>query len=128
MPYEYFNPNPKKQRVDDCTIRALCKVTSKDWSDAYSMLCAEGLYLCDIPTSNYVLGMVLRSYGFDQCAMPSIYPSCTKVSEFAYRHDSGSYVLVTEEHVVSLIDGIYYDTADSGDETILYYFKRRENI
>ena len=126
MPYEYYQPNPKKQRVDDCAIRALCKVLSKEWGDVYSMLCSEGLHLCDIPTSNYVIGMVLRNYGYEQEMMPSTCPACTTVFGFTVNHPKGKYVLITEDHAVAVVDGIYYDTFDCGEELAICYYYERE--
>ena len=29
--YSYFNPNPNGRNVSDCTVRAICKATGKDW-------------------------------------------------------------------------------------------------
>ena len=45
MPYVFYNPNPKKHRVNDCSVRALCKVLRKEWADVYSMLCSDIAFL-----------------------------------------------------------------------------------
>ena len=44
--YSYFNPNPNGRNVSDCTVRAICKATGKDWGEAYLALCIQG-YLDD---------------------------------------------------------------------------------
>lgn len=124
MPYVYFNPNPLNNRVGDCSVRAVCKATEKDWEDAYISLCAEGLMLSDMPSANYVWGMVLHRNGFTEHIVPTICPNCISVNAFCEEHPEGTYVLATQNHVVAVVDGDYYDTWDSGDEIVLYYYKK----
>ena len=124
MAYVYFNDNPRNQRVGDCSVRAVSKATGKDWEEAYLGLCSEGLIYADMPSSNYVWGMFLRKYGYVQKTINSICPRCTTVAQFADEHPKGSYVLTCQNHVVTCIDGNYYDSWDSGDEIVLYYFEK----
>ena len=124
MAFVFFNPNPRNQRVGDCAVRAVAKALGKTWEDAFTALCAEAYELADMPSSNYVWGMLLRRYGFFQEMIPSICPKCTTVSQFAEEHPKGRYVLACTNHVVCVIDGDYYDTWDSGDEIVLYYFEK----
>ena len=42
--YSYFNPNPAGRNVSDCTVRAICKATGKDWGEVYLSLCIQGLF------------------------------------------------------------------------------------
>jgi hypothetical protein len=56
----------------------------------------------------------------------SICPLCVSVSQFAEEHPTGRYVLACQNHVVSVIDGDYYDSWDSGDEIVIYYFSKEE--
>ena len=126
MAYVFYNPNPKNQRVGDCAVRAVSKAIGKDWTDTYIGLCSEGLALRDMPSSNYVWGMFLRKYGFEEYMLPSVCPECTTVSKFAKEHRKGRYVLACQNHTVCVINGDYFDSWDSGDEVILYYFKKEE--
>lgn len=126
MAYVYFNNNPRGLSVGDCSVRAISKALGKDWEEAYIGLCAEGLNYCDMPSANYVWGMFLRRFGFEQKMIPSICPKCTTVSRFTEDHPKGRYVLACQNHVVCAIDGNYFDSFDSGDEIILYYFEREE--
>lgn len=123
MAFIPFNNNPYGNKVGDCAVRAVSKALGKSWEDAYSGLCAEGLKYGDMPSSNYVWGMYLRRYGFEQKMIPSICPRCTSVSRFAEDHPDGRFVLACQNHVVAVIDGDYFDSWDSGDEIILYYFE-----
>lgn len=124
MSYIHFNNNPRNAKVGDCSVRAVSKATGKSWEDAYVGLCSEGLIYADMPSANYVWGMYLRKYGFVQKMIDSVCPRCTTVSQFAEEHPYGCYVLTCQSHVVTCIDGDYYDSWDSGDEIVLYYFEK----
>lgn len=124
MPYVFYNPNPKNQRVGDCAVRAVSKAIGMDWVDTYIKLCSEGLIFKDMPNSNYVWGMFLKKYGFEEYMINSVCPNCVTVKEFAKDHKKGRYVLACQNHVVAVIDGDYYDTWDSGEEIVLYYYKK----
>ena len=124
MPFEFYNPNPKNQRVGDCAVRAISKAVGTDWQETYIALCAEGLALRDMPNSNYVWGMFLKKYGFEEHMISSVCPNCITVAEFAKDHPKGRYVLACQAHVVTVINGTYFDTWDSGNEIVLYYYKK----
>lgn len=124
MPYVYFLNNPKNKRVGDCVVRAVSKAVGQDWADAYIGLCAEGIALRDMPSSNYVWGMYLKKFGFEEHMIPSICPNCVTVSQFAEEHPKGRYVLGCQNHTVACIDGNYFDSWDSGSEIVLFYFKK----
>lgn len=124
MPYVFFNNNPKNLRVGDCAVRAVSKAINQSWQDAYIGLCAEGLAYKDMPSANYIWGMYLKKYGFEERMISSICPNCVTVSQFAKDHSKGRYVLACQNHVVTVIDGDYFDTWDSGNEIVLYYYKK----
>lgn len=125
MRYTYFNPNPKNARVGDCVIRAISCVTNKDWIEAYIDLCCYGIMLCDLPSANIVWGRYLHDKGFIKRIIPDICPDCYTVRRFAEEHEQGIYVLALNGHVVCVKDGgRYFDTWDSGDEVVLYYWEK----
>ena len=124
MPFVFFNSNPKNVRVGDCAVRAVSKAVGQDWTDAYIGLAAEGLALRDMPSANYVWGMYLKKYGFEEHMISSVCPNCVTVAEFAKNHPKGRFVLATQNHVVCVIDGNYFDTWDSGNEVVLYFFSK----
>lgn len=124
MPFIFYNPNPTNNRVGDCAVRAISKAVGQDWEEAYIGLCTEGLIFKDMPSSNYVWGNYLRKYGFEEETIPSICPECTTVAKFAEDHPKGRYVLATQNHVVATSGGNYFDSWDSGDEIVLFFFKK----
>ena len=124
MAFSFYNPNPKNARVGDCAVRAISKATNQSWQDVYVGLVAEGLALKDMPSANYVWGMYLKKFGFQDRVVASSCPECVTVSEFALSHPKGRYVLATQNHVVAVVDGDYFDTWDSGNEIVLYFFTK----
>ena len=127
MAFIYFNSNPRSLRVGDCAVRAMCKALGQEWEDAYAGLCSLGFSYADMPSSNFIWGMYLRRYGFEQKNIPSICPNCTTVGKFAEEHPEGTYVLACPSHVVCVDQGDIYDTWDSSDELVLYYFEKQED-
>ena len=125
--YIYFNPNPKRTRVGDCTIRAISKVLGKSWEDVYWDLCNEGFDQADMPSSNSVWGRYLRNHGYEKRIVPDTCPNCYTVSTLAEELPKGRYVFALDGHVVAVVNGCYFDTWDSGNEIPLYYWQKRSN-
>lgn len=124
MSFIETNNNPLKRTVGDCVIRALSQVTGRDWDTTYIGVITQGFALKDMPSSNNVWGWYLFENGFDRYAVPDTCPKCYTVKDFCRDHPDGTYVLATGSHVVAVIDGDYYDTWDSGEETPVYYWER----
>lgn len=121
--YIQYNANPSAQRVGDCTIRAMSKATGKEWEEVYLDTCLHGLMLHDMPSANHVWGDYLESIGYERYMVDK---RGYTVSQFATDHPKGSYILAISGHVVACVDGDYYDTWDSGDEIVVYYWKEVE--
>ena len=47
------------------------------------------------------------------------------LKEFSEEHTDGIYILALQGHVVCVIDGVYYDSWDSGREVPLYYWQKK---
>ena len=124
--YIRYNPNPDKKIVDDCVIRAICRITNKSWEYIYLDLCGEGLEVHDWPWRNYVWGRYLTKLGFESSLIPNMCPYCYTVRDFCKDHPYGDYILATGNHVIAVVDGDYYDVRDSGDEVPIYVWKRKE--
>ncbi len=120
--YKYFNPNPVTNTAGDCVIRAICAATGQPWRDVYNDLCSEGMKKGDWGSNNNVWGAYLKKIGFDRFIVPSICPDCYTIADFAADRPQGIYIVATGSHVVTVIDGDWYDTWDSGAKVPLYYF------
>lgn len=122
--YIPYNPNPANRRTDDCVIRAISKVLEIPWERAYIMLCVKGLETYDLPNSNNVWGSVLRDNGYVREIIPNTCPDCYTIDDFCRDNPIGTYVLGTGTHAVACIDGNYYDTWQSGEQTPIYVYRK----
>lgn len=119
--YIYKNLNPNKVIVGDCVVRAIAMALHQGWKETYLDLCYQGLTLCDMPSSNKVWKTYLQDRGFIIGIIPNTCPKCYTISEFATDNPIGTYILGTGTHAVTVIDGDYYDTWDSGAEVPIFY-------
>ena len=122
-----YNPNPVGLKVGDCVVRALSKALGQDWEQTYIDLCVEGCLRCDMPSANAVWGAYLRRKGFEREIIPNTCPECYTVENFCADHPNGTYILALDGHVVSVVDGQYFDTWQSGREVPIYYWHRKED-
>lgn len=123
-----YNPNPVGARVGDCAVRAVAKALNIDWETAFILIAKNGFVMGDIMASNNVWGSVLRENGFYRYTLPNDCPDCYTVKDFCQDHPKGMYVLGTTNHVVTVIDGNYYDSWDSGDEVPFYYWTKDKEV
>ena len=120
------NPNPEKRLVGDCVIRAIAILLDRSWEEIYEDIAVLGRQMYDMPSSNEVWSEYLYQHGYTRNVIPDTCPACYTVRRFCEDHRFGEYLLATGSHVVTVIDGNYYDTWDSGSEIPIYYFKRRK--
>lgn len=124
MAYIFFNPNPGSKSVSDCTVRAICAAEGVPWEVAYDELCATGRYVYAMPDSSIVFKAYLQSIGYVCHTLPNTCPICYTISDFCKDHPKGIYILCSGEHVVTVINGNYYDNGNSGDEVPLYFYTK----
>lgn len=122
--FRSFNPNPRATKVGDCAVRAVAKALGISWYESYTLLVAEGLEQCDMPSANNVWGAVLRKNGFRRAAIPAECPDCYTVRDFIREYPAGTYVVALKNHVVTVCDGELYDTWNSMDENPIYFWRR----
>jgi hypothetical protein len=124
MWYQY-NANPINKRVGDCTVRAISKALDQTWGKTYIEMALQGYMMCDMPSGNVVWGAYLKNNGFVRCGVPCDNCEYT-VEDFCNDNPKGTYVLGTGSHAIAVIDGNHYDTWDSKDEIVLYFWKKKE--
>lgn len=127
MAFIQFNPNPDWNYVGDCTVRAISRLTDTDWDSTYINLALQGFMMKDMPSSNHVWGAYLRSRGYERVPISNKCPDCYTVADFASENPIGTFLLATGTHVVTVEDGNYYDTWDSGDEVPIYYWSKEDD-
>jgi hypothetical protein len=107
-------------------VRSISKALNIPWESAFIDLTSKAYDMGDMPSSNAVFSSYLRSKGFHKHLIDELCPDCYSISDFANEHFRGTYILGTGTHVVTVIDGDYYDSWDSGDEIPQIYYEREE--
>ena len=123
--FQKHNENPMKSRVGDCTIRAISKALGQSWDKTFVGIAIQAFCSCDMPSSNAVWGAYLKSKGYERNVVPSDCSDCYTVSDFCEDHPEGTFILALDKHVVAVIDGDYFDTWDSGDEEVIYFWVKK---
>ena len=128
MAWTQYNPNPVHPDggVGDCAVRAIAKALDISWEQAYTKLSVNGFAMGDIPNSDIVWGSVLRANGFVREIVPNTCPDCYTVGEFCRDHPKGTFVIKSENHVATVIDGMLYDSWNSSMKIPIYYWTRKE--
>jgi len=121
--WKNFNPNPQRRNVGDCAVRAIAAALNVSWEEAFLYLVEIAEEMYDMPSANSVWGACLHGYGFIKQNLPYSCADEYTVAEFAAEHSEGVYVLALSGHVVAVIDGDYFDSWDSGNEIVIYYWK-----
>ena len=124
--YIHYQPNPvRTDGVGDCAVRAVAKATDLTWEQAYTELSTSGFLMGDIMNSDQVLAAVLRKYGFVRGYVPETCPDCYTVQDFAEEHPEGTYVVKSDNHVATIIDGNLYDAWNSSQRIPLWYWQKK---
>ncbi len=126
MSYSYYNPNPYSNRVGDCVIRAISKALNQSWVQTYIDLSLQGYLMGDWGSSNAVWNAYLKGKGFVREIVSNDCPECYTINDFCEEFSQGIYVIGTGSHAVCVVDGVIYDTWQSGDETPIYYYRKEE--
>lgn len=127
--YKEFNPNPLGKEVGDCTIRALCAVTGKDWFELYDMLSELGrelacpfnsIELKDYDYHTKLFGMVRHKVVREKGK------KALNVQKFCREHQEGKFILRLANHMMGVVDGKYYELyAGWEDSTVYTYYEVR---
>lgn len=133
--YRQLNLNPFGNDTGDCVIRALTLALNYNWFMVHDELCFLSRKMADMPSSNRVWKTYLKEKGYREESLQNTCPNCLTVEEFCKLHPQGRYILSTAEytkardnlivtgtHVVTIIDGDYYDSWDSGADVPLSFF------
>lgn len=122
--FRYYNANPVNNLVIDCSVRAISLFLGKTWTEVYDGICDEGRLQYNMPSSNIVWTSYLKKLGYRKYLLSDACPDCYTVNDFAIDNPRGTFLLALDGHVVTVIDGLYYDTWDSGGETPIYYWRK----
>lgn len=122
--YIEYEPNPVRTGGIDCSVRAISKALDVSWERAYVMLALNGFLMGNVISADEVWGSVLRQNGFVRKIIENSCPDCYSVEEFCADHPKGTYVVKSENHVATVVDGDLYDSWNSQGKTALYYWEK----
>lgn len=122
----YYQPNSKdkKDEYGDCVIRALTKAFSMEWLEVFDALTPLSRELqvpfnckpCYEKYITQVKGWVFKSYRVQKGHKRPT------VKEFAKANKEGTYILRLAHHLVTVHNGQYFDTWDSGEHCYYGYW------
>ena len=124
MSYIHYNPNPANKSVGDCVVRALTILFNDTWENVYADITMQGAFMYDMPSSDAVWGEYLSANGFTKHILPNTCPRCYTIYDFIRDFPRGEYLVATGTHVVAVANGNFYDTSNSGNEMIIYYWRK----
>jgi len=124
--YIEFQNNPCGRKVGDCAVRAVSKALDMTWEAAYITLAMNGLQMCDMPSSDSVIGATLRQNGFIRKTLPTSCPDCYTADEFCKEYPIGTYMLFFGGHVATVVDGDLFDAWDSSNEIPQYFWTKEK--
>ena len=129
MAWVMYEPNPVRTGAIDCTVRAIAKALDVSWERAHVMLSLNSFLMGTVQVDDLVWGSILRQHGFSRRIVEDTCPDCYTVGMFCEDHPKGTYVVKSQDHVATVIDGTLYDSWPSGGKTVLYFWYRpNENI
>lgn len=124
-----YNPNPQSRNIGDCTLRSYCAAFGIEWNEAFDI--ASRIAKENSSMVQYVAEKVLTEHF--NCTVDEEYKKTKAkdritVNAFAMTHPYGTYVLHVRSHQVTVKNGEYWDSWDSGDKKVdrIYYLPKKE--
>lgn len=130
--FKYYQPNDKdlKDKVGDCQVRALSKVLGLSWLEAFDLtipICRELQTYTIFDSELNKTKTAMAKLGFEYTGISNKKGSKRPtVKSFALSHPKGKYIVSVAHHVVAVVDGMYYDTWDSGSKSLYGYYTKVE--
>lgn len=116
-----YNPNPKSRNIGDCTLRSYCAAFGITWEQAFDI--ASNVARKNSSMIQYVSDKVLTEEF--NCTVDENYnkkkvksKDRITVNNFAMTHPYGTYILHVRTHQVTVKEGEYWDSWDSGDKKV----------
>ena len=125
--YQYYQPNTKdlKDNYGDCVIRALTKVMNKSWMEVFNDMIPVCVEFQALHNNKVVYETYLKNKGFIYTGISN--KKGTKrptVESFNKDHKTGSYFVIVANHVVTVMNGQYFDTWDCGEKSLYGYWSK----
>ena len=114
-----YNPNPKSRNIGDCTLRSYCAAFDISWDKAFDI--ASKIAKENASMIQYVADKVLIDHfncEIDESFSKVKAKDRINVNNFAMTHPYGTYILHVRSHQVTVKNGEYWDSWDSGDKKV----------
>lgn len=115
-----YNPNPKKNNTDDCSIRAYTKAFNIKYEDDFNLAMKYSKEMFLIVTDSRLINKLLKKE-FNVSRVKN--NNKETVNAFAMSHPKGTYILHVHGHMVTCKDGYFYDSWDSSSKKVLGYYE-----
>lgn len=112
--FKYYNANPLKRNVSDCSVRAISLATEHTWDETYIMLSnyarQRAITFSEVEFINEFLS---ERY---ECLCEN--KNIRTLRDFLSLELPGRYLVTMQGHITCVVDGTCYDTFDPSDKTI----------
>ena len=128
MLYRYFQPNKLDIKDDygDCAIRSVAKAENISWLEAYDMMYKYSREVQCPMNCKHGFEHILKQLGYTYTGISNKKGTTRPtVFEFCGKHKIGTSICVVANHYVTIQDGHYYDTWDSGYKCMYGYWEKR---
>lgn len=125
--YKYYQPNKKdlKDNYGDCVIRAICKATGKTWLEVFDELIPYAREIQAHPNDKTVYEKYLADLGFTWTGLGAVKGKKRLTPDTFYKeYPTGTYILRLSGHLVTVENGYYFDTWDSGEKCVYGYWSK----
>lgn len=124
--FKYYNANPRRRNVDDCTVRAISLATDRSWDETFESLCKFAQIQAIMPNDvtyidDYLESKFEQVYDFKQNKKIT-------VGRFADEHPYGTYLITMNGHITCLKNGEIYDTFDPSDRVVWGAYKVKGRV
>lgn len=113
--FQYHNANPRKRKVNDCTVRAISLATGKSWDETFIELSEFARAQAIMPDEvDYIDEYLIRNFKkVCGCRNKRI-----TVRDFVKDHPRGTYLITMSGHITCSINGCIFDTFDPGERYV----------
>lgn len=123
--WKYYQPNKKdlKDNYGDCAVRCICKAENIEWLDAYDIMYKISREIQCPLNVKFGFEAIVKALGYEYVGISN--KKGTKrptVQTFAKQNPEGVYICVVANHYVTVADGYFYDTWDSGEKSLYGYW------
>ena len=122
--YIRYTRNPKNE-TNDCIIRSIANAEDRDWVDVMRDMCDLAISMYNMPNAYEVNQAYMEKKGY-----PEEYTFASDnitVETFCEQHPEGRWVVLLEDHALSVINGDFYDLTNSLNEKVVSYWCVKEN-